>query len=123
MSIHVNVSLYGSLSRLGGGRHVAQLDIKLENRAKVQDLLTQLAVPEQERGYLFVNAVLYGVPGLPVGGEERLHDGDHVGIFSVDRVWPYQYRDGVRMSESLKKALGEHGAMHHTYRNAESQET
>ena len=122
MSINVNVSLYGSLSRLGGGRHVAQMDVELENGASVHDLLAQLAVPEQERGYLFINAVLCGVPGLPVGGEQRLHDGDHIGIFSVDRVWPYQYRDGVRMSESLKEALGEHGAMHHTYRNAEDQD-
>lgn len=123
MSIHVNVSLYGSLSRLVGGRHVAQLDVELENDARVQDLLAQLAVPDQERGYLFINAVLCGVPGLPVGGEQRLNDGDHIGIFSVDRVWPYQYRDGVRMSESLKEALGERGAMHHTYRDSEGQET
>lgn len=122
MSINVNVSLYGSLSRLGGGRHVAQMDVELKNGARVHDLLAQLAVPEQERGYLFINAVLCGVPGLPVGGEQRLQEGDHIGIFSVDRVWPYQYRDGVRMSESLKQALGEHGAMHHTYRKAEGQD-
>lgn len=113
--IKVNVSLYGSLARFGGGRYVAQLDVDLEPGTRKSDLLAQLGIPEAERGYLFVNAVLCDVPGLVTEDGESLRDGDHIGIFSMDRIWPYQYRDGVRMSESLKKQLQKYGAMHHSY--------
>lgn len=53
---------------------------------------------------------------METGSNELLNEGDHVGIFAVDRLWPYQYRDGVRMSEGLKSALQDHGAMHHSYK-------
>jgi hypothetical protein len=79
--------------------------------------LNHLGIPEEERGYLFINAVLCDVPGLVTSSTESLHDGDHVGIFSVDRIWPYQYRDGIRMSQSLREALRERGAMHHSYKD------
>lgn len=115
MSIQVNVSLYGSISRYAGGRHVAQVNIELPEGATKADLLAHLGVSQAERGYLFINAVLCDVPGLDTGSAEPLEDGDHVGIFSVDRIWPYQYRDGVVMSPGLKKALEKHGAMHHSY--------
>lgn len=111
----VNVSLYGSLARFGGGRHVAQLDVELEQGAGKAELLKQLGIPENERGYLFINAMLCEVPGISTGANEMLKEGDHVGIFSVDRLYPYQYRDGLPISEGLKKAFQEHGAMHHSY--------
>jgi hypothetical protein len=114
-SIKVNVSLYGSLARLGGGRHVAQMDVILPRGATKSDLLAKLGVSVEERSYLFINAVLCDMPGLVTGVEEVLEDNDHVGIFSVGHMWPYQYRDGIRMSPGLQKALKEKGAMHHTY--------
>ncbi|MEW5872467.1 MAG: MoaD/ThiS family protein [Chloroflexota bacterium] len=90
-------------------------NIELPEGACKADLLKHLEIPEEERGYLFINAVLCDVPGLSTGNGQLLHDGDHVGIFSVDRIWPYQYRDGVVISEELKAALQVHGAMHHSY--------
>jgi len=114
--VKVSVSLYGSLARFGGGRHVAQVDVELRSGAGKAELLSELGIPEQERGYLFINAVLCEVPGLSTGANELLNQGDHVGIFSVDRLYPYQYRDGLPMSEGLKMALKEHGAMHHSYK-------
>lgn len=114
-SIRVNVSLYGSLARLGGAMHVVQLDVTLPRGADKADLLAKLGVPLEERGYLFINAVLCDMPGLITGTEEVLEDKDHVGIFSVGHMWPYQYRDGIPMSPGLQKALQERGAMHHTY--------
>ncbi len=113
--INVNVSLYGSLARFGGGRHVAQINVELEANSGKLDLLTHLSIPEKERGYLFINAVLCEVPGISTGANEPLHNGDHIGIFSVDRLYPYQYRDGLPISEGLKKTLEKHGAMHHSY--------
>jgi hypothetical protein len=115
--IEVNVSLYGSLAKLGGGRHVAQINVRLPSGSCKADLINHLGVPQNERGYLFINAVLCDVPGLTTESTEPLHDGDHIGIFSSDRLWPYQYRDGVRMSEELKKAMQGFGAMHHSYQD------
>jgi len=110
------VSLYGSLARFGGGHYVAQMDVELEDSDGKADLLAQLGIPENERGYLFINAVLCEVPGLSTGANELLNHGDHVGIFSIDRLYPYQYRDGLPMSEGLRKKLMERGAMHHSYK-------
>lgn len=114
--IKVDVALYGDIARAGGGRHVAQLIVKLKPGSTKNDLLQQLGIGEEERSYLFINGVLHDVPGLSVEEQEPLHEGDHVGIFSRTHMWPYQYRDGVRMSEALKVALKEHGALHHSYR-------
>jgi hypothetical protein len=114
--IKVNVSLYGSLARFGGGRYVAQFDVELVDGAGKAELVCQLQIPEDERGYLFINAMLCEVPGVSTGANELLKDGDHVGIFSVDRLYPYQYRDGLPMSDGLKETLRERGAMHHSYK-------
>jgi hypothetical protein len=112
----INVSLYGSLARFGGGRYVAQMDVDLEQGVGKVELLRHFNIPENERGYLFINAVLCEVPGISTGANELLNDGDHVGIFSVDRLYPYQYRDGLPISEGLRKTLKEYGAMHHSYK-------
>lgn len=115
-SITVDVALYGPLARHLGGRHVAQRDVQLEPGARVGDLLEYLGIAAEEKGFVFLNAVLCDVPGLDVSRGEPLHDGDHIGIFSKRHMWPYQYRDGVKMSAALTEAMREHGAMHHSYR-------
>lgn len=112
----VNVFLYGSLALFGGRRHVAQLSVELEADSGKVELLNQLGIPMEERGYLFINAVLCEVPGMTSGSNEQLKNGDHIGIFSVDRLYPYQYRDGLPMSDGLRKMLQERGAMHHSYK-------
>lgn len=114
---HINVAIYGNLARLGGGKHIAILDLKLPPSAHLGDLLTQLEIPMEETSFIFLDAVLCDVPGLTIDHDEALKDGAHVGIFSTGYMWPYQYRDGVPMSEPLVKAMGKHGAMHHTYTN------
>jgi len=114
-SITVDVALYGSLARYGGGRHVAKFNVQLKSGACMANLLAQLNIPKKEKGYAFINSVLCDVPGLSASLNESLKDGDHVGIFSLTHMWPYQYRDGICMSDSLTMALKERGAMHHTY--------
>ena len=114
-TIVVNVSLYGPLAKYGGGKHVAQKDIKFEAEAEIKDLLEHLGIPPEEKSYLFINAVLCDAPGLSASLHEPLNDGDHVGIFSLQHMWPYQYRDGIRMSDSLEKTLQQHGKMRNTY--------
>lgn len=114
--INVNTCLYGSLARFGGGKYVAEVAVELKPGSGKVELLDYLGIPDDERGYLFINAVLCEVPGINTGANEVLKDGDHVGIFSKDRVLPFQYRDGLPVSDGLRKTLREHGAMHHTYK-------
>jgi len=95
--IKVNVALYGPIARAAGAKHIAQLDIALAQPATVGQ------------------AILCDAPGLNASHSYQLQEGDHIGIFSTVHMWPYQYRDGARMSDALREALKETGAMHHSY--------
>ena len=116
-NIKVDVALYGSIARYGGGSHVAKLEVELESGSGKEQLLQKLGIPNQEKGYVFLNSVLCDVPGMTVPLDGPLVEGDHLGIFSTTHMWPYQYRDGAPMTNNLKKALAETGAMHHSYRH------
>lgn len=113
--ITVDVSLYGPVARAAGGHHIATQSMRMVAESRMGDLTARLGIDGSEIGYVFVNAVLCDVPGLNASQDLQLQDGDHIGIFSRVHMWPYQYRDGVRMSPALKEALKERGAMHHTY--------
>jgi hypothetical protein len=116
-TIQIDFTLYGDIAPKAGGTFVAQKEMELPIGTTIGDLLDLLEIADTDRGYLFVNSVLYDVPGLSASRKELLKDKDHVGIFSTRHMWPYQYRDGVRMSESLKATLAEVGAMHNSYQN------
>jgi hypothetical protein len=113
--ITVDVALYGPVARVAGGHHIATQSMQLTAETRMGDLTARLGLDGSDIGYVFVNAVLCDVPGMNVSRDLLLQDGDHIGIFSRVHMWPYQYRDGVRMSPALKEALSERGAMHHTY--------
>jgi molybdopterin converting factor small subunit len=114
-SIKVDVTLYGSLAQFAGGKYVAQKIVELTENASVRDLLDHFGIPPDQKSYLFINAVLCDMPGLLASLDEPLEDGDHVGIFSLQHMWPYQYRDGIRMSEALTETLRKRGEMHNIY--------
>lgn len=118
--IHVDLALYGSIAHYAGGRHISRADVTLPPGSTLRDLFSRFQIPPAERGYVFRNAVLHDMPGLNVAGSERLEDGDHVGIFAADRAWPYQYRQGAKLSEALARELQERGDMRHSYRGAET---
>ena len=118
--ININLTLYGPLATFAGGKYIAQETVTLDQDACVRDLMDYFKIPYDEKSYLFINAVLCDMPGLLASLDEKLHDGDHVGIFSRQHMWPYQYRDGIRMSETLTATLRKHGAMHNVYKNARS---
>jgi hypothetical protein len=113
--IQVNVSLYGSIAAYAGGKYVASANIKLPEGAMIKDILKSLGLPKEEKGYLFIDHVLCDAPGLNASANESLEDGAHVGIFSTTHMWPYQYRDGIRMSPALTAAMKEKGTLHNTY--------
>ncbi len=112
----INVTLYGDIAQYGSGKQLATLDLDLPQDANIGLLLERIRLPSEERGYLFVNSVLHDVPGLNASHNDPLKDGDHVGIFSISHMWPYQYRQGIHLSDTLKAALEEKGVMKNTYR-------
>ncbi len=117
--LNVNVAIYGSLSKIAGGRHIAILDLQMPSGSHLGNLLEQLQIPMDQTSYIFLDAVLCDVPGLVIVHDEPLKDGSHVGIFSTGYMWPYQYRDGMPMSSALTVAMQKVGAMHHAYTGLE----
>jgi hypothetical protein len=118
-NITVDVALYGPVARYVGKKHLAKMTIKLEEGTTLGVLLARWGIEAADRGFMFINAILCDVPGMNVSHDLVLQDGDHVGVFSRVHMWPYQYRDGARMTEALKRALQAKGAMHHSYRSRE----
>jgi hypothetical protein len=121
LSFKINVTIYGKLARLGGGKHIAIMDLEFPSTTNLGDLLAELEIPMEETSFVFLDSVLCDVPGLTISHDEALKDGSHVGIFSTGYMWPYQYRDGMPMSEPLTKAMKKYGAMHHSYKGLEDE--
>ena len=117
--ITVDVALYGPVARCVGKKHLAQMTVQIKDGTTLGGLLQRWAIEKDDTGFIFINAVLCDVPGMNVSHDLVLQDGDHVGVFSRVHMWPYQYRDGARMTEALKRALQAKGAMHHSYRSRE----
>ena len=115
-SLLIDVTLYGDLPPRAGGRYFARQKVELPLRGTMGDLYKHLKIEDNEKGYCFINAILCDTPGLSASHDEQLKDQDHVGIFSITYMWPYQYRDGVRMTDSLTSAMKTQGAMHNIYK-------
>ena len=109
----IDVALYGGVARFAGGKFIAETTLDLPEGSTLGDLFAELGLPLEEIGIVFVDAVLHNLPGIMVCENDPLYDGAHVGIFAIDRVWPYQYRDGARVSASLKQKLDEDGYLRH----------
>ena len=115
--IQITLTLYGPIAKFAGGKYIAQKSIKLEENTTIRDLLDKFEIPYDQKSYLFINNILSDMPGLNASLDEILTDNARVGIFSQQHMYPYQYRDGLPMSEALIKELKERdgGAMHNTY--------
>ncbi len=116
-SIKITLTLYGSLAKFAGGKYIAQKEVELNTNATIRDVLDKFKIPYDQKSYLFINNILSDMPGLNASLDEVLTDNARVGIFSLQHMYPYQYRDGLPMSESLTKLLRERegGAMHNAY--------
>ncbi len=115
--IRITLTLYGPLAKFAGGKYIAQKTIELEEGATIQKLMDFFHIPYDQKSYLFINNILSDMPGLSASLDEVLSDNARVGIFSLQHMYPYQYRDGLPMSENLTKTLKERGggALHNTY--------
>ena len=115
--INLTLTLYGSIAEYAGGKYIAQKAVELEEGSTIRDLMDSFEIPYDQKSYLFINNILSDMPGLSASLEEVLEEGARVGIFSLQHMYPYQYRDGLPMSESLTKVLRERegGGIHNTY--------
>lgn len=115
--IKITLTLYGPIAKFAGGKYIAQKAVELNEGQTIKDLMDKFAIPYYQKSYLFINNVLSDMPGLNASLGEVLTDNARVGIFSPEHMYPYQYRDGLPISDALTKELKERegGAMHNTY--------
>ncbi|HEX9014970.1 MAG TPA: MoaD/ThiS family protein [Chloroflexota bacterium] len=127
-TVCVEVWLYGPLARYGGkksqGSH-AILKLRLPTGTRMADLLGRLRIPRDEKGITFINAQLTDMPGLSADLDWVFQDGDRVGIFHRQSMWPFQYRHGVSLSESLSERMKQRkdGGFSHSPASAQNPDT
>lgn len=115
-TINVEVWLYGPLARYGGvaaGKYHANLNVVLPTGGRIQDLLTKLALPTEDRGITFINGNLSAMPGLQPDLEQVLENGDRVAFFHLNSMWPFQYRHGVSMAPGMARELDKEKTVFH----------
>ena len=118
--IAVDVWLYGTLSRHGGKAaqgSFANVKMPLPDGSTMTDLLARLGMPTEERGITFINGQLSAMPGLQPDLGHILHNGDRIGLFDLNSMWPFQYRHGAMLTDEMAHAMDaekDHG-LHHTY--------
>ena len=71
----------------------------------MRDLIEQLGLPLEKKGITFINAQLTDMPGLAADLKRELQDGDRIGLFHEQSMWPFQYRFGASTSPELTEAM------------------
>ncbi len=125
----VEVWLYGPISRYGKEideelvqdrrveRSYAELHLRLPEGSTVAHLLDLLRLPPEEKGITFINGKLAAMPGVDTDRDVELHDGDRLGISHRRSMWPFQYRFGASLDETLKDSFRQRKdrGIHHAY--------
>ena len=118
--IAADVWLYGSLAFYGGKAaqgSFANVKMYLPEGSTMADLLARLGMRTEERGITFINGQLSAMPGLQPDLGHILRDGDRVGLFDLNSMWPFQYRHGAMLTDEMAHAMDaakDHG-LRHTY--------
>ena len=118
--ITLDVWLYGNLARYGGDAaqsSFANVHACLPEGSAMEDLLSYLKMPTEERGITFINGELSAMPGLQPDMGHVLHDGDRVALFHLKSMWPFQYRHGVPMISEMAEVMHDDKdqGLHHAY--------
>jgi sulfur carrier protein ThiS len=119
--INIDVWLYGDLARFAGSASqgsYANLKLTVPTGTTVGDLLAQLRMATQERGFTFINGNLSAMPGIQTDLKHELKNEDRIAFFHLQSMWPFQYRHGVSATEEINEALHKRKdqALHHTYK-------
>ncbi len=120
-TIKIDVWLYGSLSKYGGGsakKSYANPQVELPAGSRIIDLLDHLSLPTEERGLTFINGDLSAMPNLQPDLEHLLKDGDRVAFFHLQSMWPAQYRQGVDLAPGMSSELGAENKIFHHRKNS-----
>ena len=123
-SIKIEVWLYGPLARYAGEQSqgsYAQLNLDMDAGSTMEDLITYLELPSEEKGITFINGSLAALPGLDADRTVVLQDGDRVGISHRRSMWPFQYRFGANATDEIQETFRgrDDGGMHHAYTKLE----
>lgn len=125
----IEVWLYGPISRYGNEideelvqdrrveRSYAELHLALPAGSRLADLVDYLKLPSDEKGITFINGNLAAMPGVDTDREIELHHGDRVGISHRRSMWPFQYRFGASLDDTLRDKFRqrEDRGIHHAY--------
>lgn len=106
----LDVLLYGELRKYGGPAQqigYAQIVVEAPEGFRMRDLFDRLNMATTERGITFVNGNLSALPGFQPDLDHPFQDGDRVALFDLRSMWPFQYRNGAAMTESLRNAVAE----------------
>ena len=119
--ILIDTWLYGNLARYGGEANqgsYANAHVHLPEGGAMNDLLTSLNMPSEERGITFINGELSAMPGVQPDLGHVLKDGDRVAFFHLNTMWPFQYRLGSPMIGEMAQALqdSKDQGIHHAYK-------
>lgn len=108
MKIEIDVWLYGALSRFGGenaSTGFAHLKVSLDQGSTIKDLLEQIGIPTEERGFTFINGNLSALPKFQPDLSTILQNGDRVAFFDLKSMWPFQYRQDAPATEEFKQGI------------------
>lgn len=120
-AMNIDVWLYGGLARFAGEASqgsYANLKLTVPTGTTVGDLLAQLQMATEERGFTFINGNLSAMPGMQTDLKHELKNKDRIAFFHLQSMWPFQYRHGVSATQEINEALNKSmdQALHHTYK-------
>jgi sulfur carrier protein ThiS len=119
--ITLDVWLYGELARYAGDPNettFANPHPKLQTGSTISDLLAELGMNTEERGITFINGELAAMPGMQPDLQHVLKEGDRVAFFHLRAMWPFQYRNGIKMVSEMQETMeaSPDAGIHHAYK-------
>lgn len=116
----LDVWLYGELRKFSDTPNkigYGQMLLDVPEGYRMRDLLERLNMPSSARGITFVNGNLSALPGFQPDLEHVFADNDRVAMFDLRSMWPFQYRNGAAMTDSMRQAVQDHPEqlLHHEH--------
>jgi hypothetical protein len=105
----VHVRLYGELSCYGNSKlhtdNYSDRNVKLSSGSTLKDLLDDLLMCTNERGFTFINEKMSAMPGVQTDLETILQNGDQILFFPL-KMLPTQLHFDFRMTDKMTRTVG-----------------